>query len=98
MTRGIPRLDPTGPLMAAPEVANLLGVSVGHLAQLRYTGRGPMFIKMNGRAVRYRRIDVAAWLEQNLRSSTAGCISISGQDRNRPTPPSSTSPGKPRLT
>jgi predicted DNA-binding transcriptional regulator AlpA len=72
MAKPIPVLDPTGPLMAPPETAGVLGVTLGHLAQLRYTGRGPRFIKLNGRAVRYRRIDVAEWLEQNLHTSTGG--------------------------
>lgn len=47
-----------------------LDVPVGTLANWRYQGRGPRFVKV-GRHVRYRRSDVEAWLERNARESTA---------------------------
>jgi excisionase family DNA binding protein len=50
--------------------AFLGGVPVGTLANWRYQGRGPRFVKV-GRHVRYRRSDVEAWLERNARQSTA---------------------------
>lgn len=42
-----------------------------HLATLRYTGRGPVFLKPTPRTVIYRRADVIAWLEASERTSTA---------------------------
>jgi excisionase family DNA binding protein len=47
-----------------------LTVPVGTLANWRYQGKGPRFVKI-GRHVRYRRSDVEAWLEANVRESTA---------------------------
>jgi excisionase family DNA binding protein len=47
-----------------------LGVPVGTLANWRYQGKGPRFVKV-GRHVRYRRSDVEAWLELHVRESTA---------------------------
>lgn len=56
-----------GVLMDAAEVSAYLGVPTGTLANWRYQGRGPAFIRI-GRHVRYRPEDVRAWLA----SRTAG--------------------------
>lgn len=47
------------------------GMKVGHLATLRYTGRGPVFLKPTPRTVVYREEDILAWLEASERTSTA---------------------------
>lgn len=60
---------PTPHLLTPTELAQYLGVSVGALAQLRYTGRGPAFTKA-GRQVRYRMADVQAYLDANTRTIT----------------------------
>ena len=60
------------PLIPPPEIADELGVSVSNLAQMRFLGTGPAFIKIGGKAVRYRRSDVDAWIEANRRTSTGG--------------------------
>lgn len=52
-------------LLWPEEVAEVLGVPVGTLANWRYQGRGPAFVKV-GRHVRYRRSDVAGWIEQHV--------------------------------
>ena len=52
-------------LMDPPRVSAYLGVPVGTLANWRYKGLGPAFIKM-GRHVRYRSEDVARWVEDQL--------------------------------
>ena len=57
-------------LLDDEKLSGVLDVPVGTLANWRYQGRGPRFIKV-GRAVRYRRSDVEAWLERNARESTA---------------------------
>lgn len=47
-----------------------LGLSVGALAQMRYRGNGPKFIKLGGRQIRYSEADVQAWLDQQTRDRT----------------------------
>jgi predicted DNA-binding transcriptional regulator AlpA len=58
------------PLIRPSDIADELGVSVGNLAQMRFLGTGPAYIKVGGKAVRYRRSDVDAWIEANRRTST----------------------------
>lgn len=56
--------------LVIPEViANHLGVSSGQLAQMRYLGTGPEFIKIGSR-VRYRMSAVVAWLDGQSRTQT----------------------------
>jgi excisionase family DNA binding protein len=52
-------------LLWPDEVAELLGVPVGTLANWRYQGRGPAFAKV-GRHVRYRQRDVDAWIDRHV--------------------------------
>lgn len=59
-------------LATAPEVAEHLGYTPEGLAQMRYRGNGPKFIKLGGRAVRYRWADVEAWLDQQTMQRTDG--------------------------
>lgn len=58
-------------LYSPNELADELGCSVAFLAQRRYMGDGPKFIKMGARKVRYRRVDVEAWLAARTTSRTA---------------------------
>lgn len=58
-------------LATDPEFCEFAGLSRGQSAQLRYTGRGPKFIKVTGRQVRYRWADIEQWLEQRTAQSTA---------------------------
>lgn len=46
-------------------------VSKSALAQLRYRGQGPAFLKPTPKTVLYRRDDVVAWIEGSLRTTTA---------------------------
>ena len=46
-------------------VANRMGITTGALAQMRYRGTGPKFVKIGKRTVRYRWEDVEAWIEAN---------------------------------
>ncbi len=51
--------------LAAPAlVAEWLATSEAGLAQMRYRGTGPKFVKV-GKKVLYRRSDVAAYLDEN---------------------------------
>lgn len=46
-------------------------LSVGNLAQMRFTGRGPRFLKPTPRTVVYRERDILAFIEASERTSTA---------------------------
>lgn len=59
----------THPLLTPAEAAQFLGRSVAALAQLRYRGGGPPYIKAAGR-IRYRRAAIDAWLLAAERSRT----------------------------
>ncbi|WP_367645984.1 helix-turn-helix transcriptional regulator [Paenarthrobacter ureafaciens] len=52
------------------QVAEYLGTSEGALAQLRYRGLGPRFIKLGSKAVRYRDSDLKRWLDEQTRQQT----------------------------
>ena len=46
--------------LTTEEAAEFLGCSVSHLAHLRMQGRGPRFIKISKKTVRYLRDDLIA--------------------------------------
>lgn len=52
-------------LLWPEQVAEVLGVPTGTLANWRYQRRGPAFVKV-GRHVRYRRHDVDAWIDRHV--------------------------------
>jgi len=56
---------------AAGEV---LGFAPVTLQEWRREGKGPPFVRL-GRSVRYRRADLDAWAEKNLRRSTRDSLS-----------------------
>lgn len=60
----------TDEILTPGELAQYLGRTEAALAQLRYRGTGPSFIKAGGR-IRYRRQAVTAWLSQNERERTS---------------------------
>lgn len=58
--------------LSPKEVAGLIpGMTVTNLGQLRFTGKGPKFLKPTPRTVVYRERDVIEWLESSERTSTA---------------------------
>ena len=57
---------PAGVDTALPrQVAAALGTTEAGLAQMRYRGTGPRYIKVGGRRVMYRWSDVRAYLDAN---------------------------------
>jgi predicted DNA-binding transcriptional regulator AlpA len=52
-------------LLDPRQVADLLGVTVQRLANWRYRGRGPNYIKLGYRSIRYQRADVEQWLAEH---------------------------------
>lgn len=51
-------------------VAEWLDTTPGALAQMRYMGHGPQFVKIGGRSVRYMEADVLEWLQAQTRQQT----------------------------
>ncbi len=60
----------TNPLLTPAEASAQLGLTQGALAQLRYTGGGPLFIKLTAKAVRYRQSDLDSWIASRARQNT----------------------------
>jgi predicted DNA-binding transcriptional regulator AlpA len=58
------------PLYDTEEAAEYCRRGQSTLEKLRLTGEGPVFIKA-GRAVRYRKSDLDAWLNSHRRRSTS---------------------------
>ncbi len=50
-------------LMTERQVATILSVSMACLRKWRLEKRGPGWVKIEGRLVRYRESDIASWLE-----------------------------------
>lgn len=57
-------------LMTTDEAGNYLRLSKPTLERFRLTGAGPNYCKLGG-AVRYRTVDLDAWLESRLTRSTS---------------------------
>ena len=55
------------PLLTAEQVAEILGLSVKTIYNMRLRGEGPTAHKWGGRSgpLRYQRADVEKWLERN---------------------------------
>jgi len=58
-------------LLNTAEAAQCLKVSESLLHKLRLTGGGPVFVRLAGRAIRYRRADLAAWVNASAMASTS---------------------------
>jgi len=62
---------PFQPLLTTAQAAALLGLSPRTLEGLRLRGGGPRYVRLSARAVRYRREDLAAWIDAGVRTNTA---------------------------
>ena len=58
------------PLLSPVQAGTKVGYTTGALAQLRYLGTGPKFIKLSARVVRYRESDLDEWIESSDRTQT----------------------------
>lgn len=59
------------PELATPaEVAKALHTTPASLAQMRYRGDGPKYVRAGRRRVLYRWVDVEQWLTESLRVRT----------------------------
>jgi hypothetical protein len=63
--------DPDNIRLTIPEAAAYIPMQPGQLGQLRYSGRGPRFLKPTARTVLYRKGDIDDWLNASVRTSTA---------------------------
>ena len=63
--------DEPGALLTPPEAARLLHLSERALENWRHRGGGPVFDRVSGRCIRYRRGDLLAWIGERLRVSTS---------------------------
>lgn len=57
-------------VLKTPEAAEYIRMSKPTLDRLRVSGEGPIYIQI-GRAVRYRKADLDAWVESRLTRSTS---------------------------
>ena len=63
-------VDPDA-LMRPEAAAAFLGFKLRALEVWRANGRGPAFIRISARAIRYRRSDLLEWAEERLCRSTS---------------------------
>lgn len=61
-------------LLKPVDAARLLRVRVDALAKWRHQKRGPAYVKVGGRAVRYRPSDIQAYLAANTRGLEGGAL------------------------
>lgn len=66
-----PQTCVTAPLLNERDAAHILGFTIRALQNWRVRGGGPRFVKISARAVRYRKLDLVAWVEAHVRSSTS---------------------------
>ncbi|MEW6236423.1 MAG: hypothetical protein AB1656_13635 [Candidatus Omnitrophota bacterium] len=57
--------------MTETQAAFYLNFKQSALRAWRLYGTGPLYVRISGRAVRYRKIDLDRWIEARLRASTS---------------------------
>lgn len=70
MARISASIDPRNVRMRPDEAAVYIPMDKGQLAQLRYTGNGPKFLKPSTRTVLYRKGDIDDWLNASEQTTT----------------------------
>lgn len=60
----------TEQLLTPAEAGGVLAMTKGALAQLRYMGTGPSFVRVSGRSIRYRQEDLDTWIRANVHGGT----------------------------
>lgn len=63
-------MDHLPEFLSPNQLADLLQTDMQRLATMRMNSTGPQFFR-TGRLVRYRRRDVEAWIDANIRTATA---------------------------
>lgn len=57
-------------LLTPDQAGKILGMSTHSLAQMRYLGNGPVYIKISAKTIRYRRSDLESWIDAHSQRST----------------------------
>lgn len=60
-----------GEFIRPADAAEITGLSVAALAQLRYRHQGPRYYKPTSHRVYYKRAEVIAWLETGIQTATS---------------------------
>ncbi|MEY9853491.1 hypothetical protein ABH923_003169 [Leifsonia sp. EB41] len=60
-----------GDFIRPADAAELTGLSVAALAQLRYRHEGPCYYKPTSHRVYYKRAEVIAWLETGIQTASS---------------------------
>ena len=68
-------------LIREDDAAEYLGVTKRTLQQWRFNGKGPLFVRISRRCIRYRRGDLVTWLEKRLASSTCFVTEAEKEER-----------------
>lgn len=58
-------------LISERKAGEYLGFAPRTMQDRRYKGTGPQFVRLSSRTVRYRRADLKAWADSQVRTSTA---------------------------
>ncbi len=58
-------------LINEKDAADFIDLKPRTLQGMRYRGRGPPFVRISSRCIKYRRIDLLRWAEDHLRQSTS---------------------------
>ena len=60
----------TSELLTPKQAGEILRMSSHSLAQMRYLGNGPVYIKISAKTIRYRRADLESWIEAHTQTRT----------------------------
>jgi predicted DNA-binding transcriptional regulator AlpA len=63
-------------LLTPEEAAELLGLTTSSLKSLRFTGKGPEYLKLTAKAVRYTNAGLEAWVEAKVRQGTSDLAEV----------------------
>ena len=58
-------------LLDERQAAAILNYTQRCLQAWRRSGRGPKFVKVSSRSIRYRRVDLDQWIQDRIRTSTS---------------------------
>lgn len=84
-TTPINELEARTTTLSPEEAAKRLGVRVATLANWRWLGRGPRFLRV-GRRIRYSLVDLYLWLEAHARTSASEPGSVADDASVGPSP------------
>lgn len=63
-------------LLTPLEVAEITGLSIGALAQMRYTGTGPAYRRLSPKSIRYVPTDIEEFIAGARRTQTGQAVAV----------------------